>query len=195
MQDRWGESELRAINISLANGVLQAVALTEDGLLDLRGFELQAMILGGNFTGVDFSFLRMTRQAQIAGGCFEDCCFHGARIMDTSLKATFINCDFARTNLSRADMGSGRFSHCSFYKARIRKLRAYHTNFDNCDFRDSELSGSSFHIARLNTCDFRGAQISDVTAYRTAIVDCVFDNKAARFITSESELRESMEGK
>jgi len=158
---------------AFANGLVSSdplpnlLAMTEEGLVDLRGLDLpeHTRVTGKTFSGLDLSYARLG-YLELIDCRFENIRFAHAskpRFMDRG--SSFRRVDFAHADLRYAAIGmaspnnTGRRSEyqtVNFDHAKFTGASFLCPTFDNCDFSYAALKGIDFDGSSFKSCIFSG---------------------------------------
>ncbi len=191
IQLRWDENLSRSANqeMSLAtkrSGIIpdSPFQRTEGGLKDFRGFPLKVQISRVEMNDVDFShsicllagslnhcnvrrskFAGANFDGRFLGDRFEDCDFEKSSLKSAALGSTyFLNCNFSGAKMNGAMARAAIFEKCSFDRANMKKAVLLGCTFNECTF-----DGAEFHNGSLVDCKFIGNRPSDAQLGNTMI--------------------------
>lgn len=131
-----------------------------DGLIDLRGFQVQQRIFIKKVRGsrIDFSGSGLN-WVWLEECRFDDVNFGMADFSETSDHAnTFCRCSFIGTNFKRAALGykGSSYAECDFEAVDFRGVVFTRAEFDRCRFVNCKLKDIDFNASSFEDCTFEG---------------------------------------
>lgn len=142
------------------------------------------------FTNISFG------SNDLAYQLFEDCVFHGCRLLEASLlSCRFVDCRFESCDLSLAKLGNATFRSTSFVECKgvgvhwasakgvsglsFKQCKLDSSSFENMDLRHTDFSDSSlidadFRGARLDHASLQGTMLRGALFQRTSLVKTDF---------------------
>ncbi len=125
------------------------------------------------FKDIDYSVKPLDK------GEYDTCTFINCNFADSDLSAiTFIECELDTCNLSMATMNSVAFNDVHF-----KTCKLLGANFNNCNnfgfdanFEDCHLNLASFYKLKLKGTQFKNCSLQEVDFIETDLSDACFDN-------------------
>ena len=153
--------------------------LTDDGLIDYRGFPLKQQLVRLQIRNVDFSytisegagslntckvknslFVETNFDGTPLGSVFENCNFNNASLKNGGFGSPenlyLLDCTFIDTNFTGAGAHGAKFTRCSFERSNMKKA-----HFISCVFEECNFGGAKFHNGSLAGCKFISDRPSD----------------------------------
>lgn len=200
---RWDTNQKALVLASLKGGLspLSPFGKTEEGLVDLRGLQLEEPLLLNELSadGLDLSFSRIPKMLCVRSN-FVNCSLRKAKVLLLSNGSIFENVDFSHADISKSASGSatkfidssfkfsnltgggfkqGFFENCDFSNATLNMVE-----FGECDISDSVFDGvlnKCFFRGSVNRCDFRSVAFIDCAFYGVELNDCLLSKDAILF--------------
>jgi uncharacterized protein YjbI with pentapeptide repeats len=116
-----------------------------------------------------------------------------ARVLD-SLRGRFDHCAFRRAKLRKVWMTQSTFARCDFTGADLRGAEMKGADLRGSIFRDANLQGADLQATDLRGCDFRGAKL-DSAMLRGVTLDRTTDLRAASLTGAALEEHRDFSGK
>lgn len=175
-QLRWDGNLSKSTNQEISLMVKRISALpaspfykTEDGLADFRGFPLKVQLSGVAINDVDFSYSICLLSGSLNNCNVRRSKFFGANFDGRFLGVLFEDCDFEKSSLTSAALGSASFLNCNFSGAKLIDAMARGATFEKCSFDRANMKKAVLLGCTFNECTFEGAEF-----HNGSLVGCKF---------------------
>ncbi len=202
------EQSIHTVYLSSVQKQAPALRLTGNLSLIIRKRVQQIMLLGGDFTGMDFTGADLSemdlRGANFTRTLLESACFNHCQLD----KANFSEAVLARTEICNASLREAKFDHAtlalakceqsdfssaSFVETQLQETRFHHCRFNHvtftdlflqqifithCDFQYSQWQDCTFMELELPALTFNHATLNKVSFIQCKLQHAVFDHAA-----------------
>jgi len=133
-----------------------------------------------DFQGTDFRNMENKQILKTIGlseksMIIEDMDFSGSDFTGANLqRINFINCRFAKANLSKIQLYKGLFTRCLLGGAKIREAKMDDCGFVQCVVNSADLFSTSLKHSRFSGVHMRNAYLQDVDFFGAAFYDVDF---------------------
>lgn len=135
-------------------------------LLDFQGSDFRNMVNKQILKAIGFSENNMI----IEGVDFSGSDFTGANLQ----RINFINCRFAKADLSKIELYKSLFTRCLLGGAKIREAKMDNCGFVQCVLNSADLFATNLRNSRFSGVHLRNAYLQDVDFFGAAFYDVDF---------------------
>lgn len=185
LEERWSGFELKAANDDLAKGIIpqSPFGLAEDNSQDFRGLQLSAVLRQTVIDGLDLSYATNVMAGQFNRATVKRCTFQGAAL-ETNIAQYFEKCDFTRSKLVRSSF-RGSFIECNFSNSNISSCRADSVNFRQCIFDGASIKFIQFTKCVFEDCSFMNCKYDRGSFAYSKFANCSFSEDIPKSVMTD----------